>query len=534
MGTMLTYAQDQITGTVVDETGEGVIGATVMEKGTSNGTVTDFEGNFTVKVAPGTMLVISYVGYENVEMPAKNGMKVTIHENANELSEVVVTGYQVQRKADLTGAVGVMDMKQAKSEGSNNIVNSLQGRIPGVNVITDPAPGGGSSSIQIRGVSNFNGNNAPLYVIDGVATTENLNSINPADIETMQVLKDASSASIYGSRAANGVVIITTKSGKGGKLSVNVGYTASAQFVAKKIDMLDANQFGTMYYQAMANNNQSGYNPLYTYDSAGNAYLNQYVAGHEGEAGYELHDTNWQDKMYKTAWTHNLNASVSNSSEKGSMMFSGNYISQNGVAKYSKYKRYTIRLNSTYNLSKYVTVGENLMVARWNNNIGGFGGDAGGSHDDIWSVNPILGSGTGTPYNRSEHAIFTGIAQENYNGWAQKTIALLGPGTHEDHNCFWIPADCGQNYGDNGDVNTVPNFEQANTAELLGGWGQVTDYCVGGIIEFKPTDTYKGTVLINGFAAYEWHQDTPANGQPKNVYQNNIEKLTTNAINYLK
>lgn len=371
----IMYAQE-ITGTVTDAMGP-VIGATVMEKGTNNGTVTDFDGNFKLKVAAGKTLVFSYIGYDAVEAPAKDGMAVTMKENAKELAEVVVTGYQVQRKADLTGAVGVMDLKKAKSEGSNNIVNSLQGRIPGVNVITDPAPGGGSSSIQIRGVSNFNGNNAPLYVIDGVATTENLNSINPADIETMQVLKDASSASIYGSRAANGVIIITTKSGKGGKLSVNVGYTANAQFVAKKIDMLNANQFGTLYYQAMANNNQSGYNPNYTYDSAGNAYLNQYVAGHEGEVGYELHDTNWQDQMYSTAWTHNLNASVSSSSEKGSVMFSGNYITQNGIAKYSKYKRYTIRLNSTYNISKYVTVGENLMVARWNNNIGGFGGDAG-------------------------------------------------------------------------------------------------------------------------------------------------------------
>lgn len=372
----LLYAQQEITGTVTDAMGP-VIGATVMEKGTTNGTVTDFDGNFKLKVQPGKTLVFSYIGYQTVELPAQNGMQVTMKDDAQLLNEVVVTGYQVQRKADLTGAVGVMDMKKPKSEGSNNIVNSLQGRIPGVNVITDPAPGGGSSSIQIRGVSNFNGNNAPLYVIDGVATTENLNSINPADIETIQVLKDASSASIYGSRAANGVVIITTKSGKGGKLTVNVGYTASAQFVAKKIDMLNANQFGTLYYQAMANNNQSGFNSNYTYDAAGNAYLNQYVAGHEGEIGYELHDTNWQDKMYSTAWTHNLTASVSNSGEKGSMLVSGNYITQNGVAKYSKYKRYTIRLNSTYHISKYVTVGENFMVARWNNNIGGFGGDAG-------------------------------------------------------------------------------------------------------------------------------------------------------------
>lgn len=358
------YAQQEISGSVTDEFGP-VIGATVMEKGTSNGTVTDFDGNFTLKVEAGKTLVITYIGFDPVEATAAQGMKVELKENASELAEVVVVGYQTMRKVDLTGAVGVMDLKKPKSEGSNNIVNSLQGRIPGVNVVTDPAPGGGSSNIQIRGVSNFNGDNSPLYVIDGVATTENLNSINPADIESIQVLKDASSASIYGSRAANGVVIITTKQGKGGKLNVNVGYTASAQFVAKKLDMLNANDFGTVYNRAMNNSNQSGYNALYTYDSDGNAYLNQYVAGHEGEAGYELHDTNWQDHMYHTAWTHNLNASVSNSSEKGSMIFSANYITQNGIAKYSKYKRYTLRLNSTYNISKYVTVGENMMVARW-------------------------------------------------------------------------------------------------------------------------------------------------------------------------
>lgn len=163
-----------------------------------------------------------------------------------------------------------------------------------------------------------------------------------------------------------------------------------------------------------------------------------------------------------------------------------------------------------------------------------FGDGAGGEHGDIWSVNTTLGSGMGTPYDRSSHAIFDGIEQANHNGWAQKTIGLLGPGTQEDHNCFWIPADVpGRTWGDNGDPNTVPDFEKALNCVLLGGWGQVTDYCVGGIIEFLPTGDYKGTVLINGFAAYEFHQDRPAAGD-KNVFQNNIEKLTANALNYLK
>ena len=217
----LLYAQTEASGTVVDETGEGVIGATVMEKGTSNGTVTDFDGNFKLNVASGATLVISYIGYDNVEIAASAGMQISLKENASELAELVVTGYQTQRKADLTGAVAVMDMKGAKSESDPNMLNSMQGKLPGVNIVTDASPGGGGASIRVRGMSTVNGA-APLYVIDGVATTENLNSLNAADIESIQVLKDASSASIYGSRAANGVIIITTKKGKGDKVTVNV------------------------------------------------------------------------------------------------------------------------------------------------------------------------------------------------------------------------------------------------------------------------------------------------------------------------
>ena len=200
------YAQTEISGTVVDDLGEGVIGATVMEKGTSNGTVTDFDGNFKIKVKAGAMLVISYIGYDKQEMPAANGMKVTLKDNATDLAEVVVTGYQVQRKADLTGAVAVMDMKGPVSESDPNMLNSMQGKLAGVDIVTDAAPGGGSSTIRVRGMSTVNACD-PLYVIDGVATNENLNSLNAADIESIQVLKDASSASIYGSRAAKPVTL---------------------------------------------------------------------------------------------------------------------------------------------------------------------------------------------------------------------------------------------------------------------------------------------------------------------------------------
>lgn len=365
------WAQMKVSGTVVDAAGEPLVGATVRETGTNNGRLTDVDGKFSLTLESNThTLTIRYVGYKTAVVKPQPLMHVQMEED-NVMEELVVTGYTIQRKADLTGAVGVMDMDKAMSEGAANVVNSIQGRMPGVNVFTDPAPGGGSSSIQIRGMSNFNGNNAPLYIIDGVATTENLNSISPADIESIQVLKDASSASIYGSRAANGVIIITTKQGKDGKLSVNVGYTASAQTIAKTHDLLDANGWGTAYYQAMTNAGQNGFSPYFTYDAAGNAYLNPTTP-----AGHTLADTDWQDAVYHTAWTHNVNASVSNSSDKGSALFSANYIRQDGTMRESFFNRYNVRVNSTYNLGKHVSVGENLMLSKWNNNVGATGGDA--------------------------------------------------------------------------------------------------------------------------------------------------------------
>lgn len=367
----MMYAQTEISGTVVDPTGETIIGATVMEKGTSNGTVTDFDGNFKIKVNPGTTLVFSYIGFDKQEVPAQNGMTVTMKDNASELAEIVVTGYQTQRKADLTGAVAVMDMKSAKSEGDPNMLNSMQGKLPGVNIVTDAAPGGGGASIRVRGMSTVNGA-SPLYVIDGVATTENLNSLNSADIESIQVLKDASSASIYGSRAANGVIIITTKKGKGDKITVNVNYSASLNVIAKQYDVLNAQQWGDAYWVANKNAGLKPSHPFY-----GSGETPQLVSYLDAAGKVKSSDTNWQDEVFSSAWTNNLSASVSNSSEKGSFMLSGNYINQNGLMKHTFYRRYTARINTTYNISKVFSVGENLMIAQWTDRGFGTGDDRG-------------------------------------------------------------------------------------------------------------------------------------------------------------
>ena len=366
----ILYAQTEITGTVVDETGETVIGATVVEKGTSNGTVTDFDGNFIIKVNPGATLVISYIGYDKMEVAAENGMTVTLKDNAVELKELVVTGYQVQRKADLTGAVAVMDMKGPISESDPNMLNSMQGKLSGVDIVTDAAPGGGSSTIRVRGMSTVNACD-PLYVIDGVATNENLNSLNAADIESIQVLKDASSASIYGSRAANGVIIITTKKGKDGRMAINVNYNAALQTIVKTFDMLTADQWGQAYWQAAKND---GIAPTAVAALYGNGATPQLVSSVNG---ITTADTDWQKAVYSNAWTHNISASISNGSEKGSYLFSGSYINQNGLMDRTFYKRLSGRVNSTYNFNQYLRVGENLMIAKWDNRGADVNGDRG-------------------------------------------------------------------------------------------------------------------------------------------------------------
>lgn len=362
--TTATYAQGiTVNGVVVDaNSNEPIIGATVLVEGSETGTITDFDGNFTLSTAEGAMLHFTYVGYKEVVLPAKAVMSVKMSEDNEMLEEVVVTGYTTQRKADLTGAVAVMDMSKPTSEASASALTSMQGRLPGVQITTDPAPGAGGTSIRVRGMSTINGND-PLIVVDGIPTTENLNSLNPADIASIQVLKDASSASIYGSRAANGVIIITTKQAQKDRLSVNIGYSATAQTIDKLHTMLNAEQWGQVYWDAMKNAKQTPWHKFYGFGAE--PKLAEYLTK---DSLFKAGDTDWQRAIYHTAWTHNVNASVGYSSEKSKVYFSGNYITQDGLMDYTFYKRFSARLNSEFNIGKYVKVGENLMIARWDDN----------------------------------------------------------------------------------------------------------------------------------------------------------------------
>ena len=225
----LAHAQGvSVNGKVTSATdGEPITGASVVEKGTTRGTVTDIDGNFKLEVNSGATLVISYLGFKTIEVKATPTMNIALEENAKSLNEVVVTGYTTQRKADLTGAVSVVNVDELAKQNENIPIKALQGRVPGMNIAADGAPSG-QATVRIRGVGTLNDND-PLYIIDGVPTKAGMHELNGNDIESIQVLKDAASASIYGSRAANGVIIITTKKGKSRPRRIRLGRHLRAQ-----------------------------------------------------------------------------------------------------------------------------------------------------------------------------------------------------------------------------------------------------------------------------------------------------------------
>lgn len=352
-----------ITGVVTSsEDGEKLIGVTVVVKGTTTGSVTNIDGKYTLSVKDNdATLVFSMVGMKSTEVKigGKSVINVALASDTKLLEQVVVTGYTSQKKADLTGAVSVVKVDEVKDAPFANAAQALQGRVAGVQINTDGAPGGGNTSIRIRGMGTVNNTN-PLYIIDGVPTTENLNSINSSDIESIQVLKDASSASIYGARAANGVIIVTTKSGKGKKLTVELDINAGVQTVAKQFDVLNSTQWGQVFWQANKNDGTTPSNLFY-----GNGTSPVPVAFLDANGKVPFSNTNWQDEVYRPAMFNKYSAVISNGSDKGNMMFSLNYTDQKGLVDYTFFKRYSARLNSNYNLSKYVKVGENLMVANW-------------------------------------------------------------------------------------------------------------------------------------------------------------------------
>ncbi|GAB3891372.1 TonB-dependent receptor [Larkinella knui] len=402
MLTIAAWAQDRkITGLITDGNDSNPLpGANVVIKGTTIGAATDANGRFTLNVPTGRdVLTVSAIGFagQEVSIGNRSDITVTLQADIKTLSEVIVTGYGTQSKKDITGAVATVDAKQLLSVPATNVGQALQGRVAGVQVGNENSPGGGVM-VRIRGFGTIN-DNSPLYVIDGTPTKGNLNTLNLNDIETIQVLKDASAASIYGSRAGNGVVIITTKKGKIGKPKFTYDVYYGTQRPGKFLDLLNTDQYAQLVWESRKNSGAVGANgnpthsqfgngptpviPDYVFPSAASAsdprvaqdangnYINysnnidspdfnktKWLITKANKTG-----TNWLDEIFNPAPIQNHQLGVSGGTESGRYAMSLNYFNQEGIMKYTGYKRYSLRANTEFNVTKKVRVGQNFQVA---------------------------------------------------------------------------------------------------------------------------------------------------------------------------
>lgn len=394
LSTLGLYAMAQntmeVSGTVKDEQGLEVIGASVMEEGATNGVITDINGQFKIKVKEGAKLKISYVGYNTIVVKAQLHMTITMEVASNLIDELVVTGYTTQRKADLTGSVSIVSTKDLKTSPDADPMRALQGRVPGMTITTNGSPIG-TGTVRIRGVGSINSSQDPLFVIDGVPTTTSLNSLNTNDIESMQVLKDAASASIYGSRAANGVIIITTKQGKkGGKMKVDFSTNLTASFYTSQslMKLCNSAEYATAMAQAALNdgidpvtyaanyglnlNSQTG-TPITVWNPATEQYVNYTVNGRydgfiNSSKTMRYSDTDWLDEISRTGFSQNYDLSLSNATDKYSALFSLGYKKNEGILKYTSFENISARMNTSYNINKIVKVGENFTVT-WSRQV---------------------------------------------------------------------------------------------------------------------------------------------------------------------
>ena len=361
-----------VTGTLIDDaTGEALIGASVIVKGSTVGTVTDFDGTFSLEAAPGDVLVVSYVGYADQEIVVGNQSNISVNMSQGILvDEVVVTGYQSQRKRDITGAVSIISSDDLNVTPAASLSQKLAGRAPGLTTTTSGAPGDGTQ-ILIRGINSFS-NNDPLIVIDGVPTKDTyLNSINPNDIESIQVLKDAASSTIYGARSSNGVIIVTTKKGKAGKPRVNYNAYTGVQNAVNRFDLANAQEFFDYMKVASPTIDGGVYEgssyPEYYFGDPSQPY-NFDERNSDGNPVNHLMksgDTDWWDAAISSAPINEHNLNVSGGTENSTYSITGNYFNQQGTIDLTYFERFIVRANTSFKAGR-LTVGENLSVSRIN------------------------------------------------------------------------------------------------------------------------------------------------------------------------
>ncbi|MDX1768184.1 MAG: TonB-dependent receptor [Arenibacter troitsensis] len=378
------YAQDAttVTGTVSDETGTPLPGVSVIIKNTTTGTATDFDGNYTIDAKSSDILVFRYIGFKTQEIAVGGQSKINISllEDASQLEEVVVVGYGTQKKSDLTGSVGSLSSEELNAAPITSMEQGLQGRVAGVNITNNSGAPGGGISVKIRGTTSILNGSEPLYVIDGFPVTGQsqfatsagrgldsstgtdytvnqnpLAALNPSDIESIEVLKDASAAAIYGVRGANGVILITTKRGKKGLPRISYNGYAGIQTISNKIDMMNAEQYQNIYNEAAANSPTP--DPV-VFSSA------------------PANDTDWQDLIFRSALIQNHQIGINGGSEAIQYSLSGAVFDQEGIIKGSDFTRYSLRVNLDINASDRLKFGNSLNVSRSINNAAETEGEA--------------------------------------------------------------------------------------------------------------------------------------------------------------
>lgn len=365
--TALSCAQNiTVHGTVISKTDdEPLIGATVLCEATKAGAATDIDGNFEMSVPEGALLKVSYVGFNDAKVKAAPEMKIYLTENSEILDEVVVVGYSSEKKADLTGSVSVVKMKDVADTPTGNVVQALQGRVAGMSITTDGTPGGLSTGTSIRGASSFRSDaNGPLYVIDGVMTRENPGTIlNSNDVESIQVLKDAASASIYGAQAANGVIIITTKRAEKGECRVTFDATLTLQTYQSGLNMMNADQWGETYWSAY----KYAYGTTPTSELYGNGTTPK-LQPYTNLNGVLVNpqNTNWEDEIHRTALMQTYSVNLSKGQENGSSSLSLSYLDHDGIIKGSDFKKANARFSSDYGfINNRLRAGGNIALNWW-------------------------------------------------------------------------------------------------------------------------------------------------------------------------
>jgi TonB-linked SusC/RagA family outer membrane protein len=343
----VTFAQNSlpIQGTIIDSTGEPLPGVNVVIKGTLAGTVTDLDGKFSLSAPSDAILVFSFVGFTTQEIPVNNQTEInlTLADDTSDLDEFIVVGYGMQRKSDLTGSISSLKSEEINRLPVSDVTQSLQGRVSGVQVTSNSGAPGEGTTIRIRGVGTLNNSN-PLFVVVGMLL-DDIDFLNPNDVESMEVLKDASATAIYGSRGANGVVIVTTKQGSfDTKGTISLDAYTGIQQVAKKIDLVNGRQFAELANELERN---VGNQPVYS--------VNDYEVG-----------TDWQDQIFRNAPVSSINLGASGGNTNTSYNLSVNYFDQKGVVKESEFERLTIRLNNQYKFGKAVTFGHNFSFVYFN------------------------------------------------------------------------------------------------------------------------------------------------------------------------